>query len=128
MSVFSLCALASASAVLIIIVKQFKSDIAVPVSVCITSALSIVAISLIEPICAYINELTSSGDYGGYVKVMMKSLGIALVSSQSADICRDIGEGALASKVELVGKCAVMLSCLPLIGSLIKLAEDIMYA
>ncbi len=128
MNLFSISSFAVVSVILVILVKQLKSEIALPMSVCVTVALSIVCVSLIEPISEYINEISESADYGPYVKVMMKSLGIALVSSGSADICKDCGESAIAAKVELVGKCAIMLTALPLIRSLLLLAEDIMYA
>ena len=128
MSPFAISSFAVVSVILVILVKQLKSEIALPMSVCITVALSAVCVSLIEPVSKYINEISEAADYGPYVKVMMKSLGISLVSSGSADICRDCGESAIASKVELVGKCAIMLTALPLIRSLLLLAEDIMYA
>lgn len=128
MSIFSICAFSVGSVILVLIVKQLKSEIALPLSVCITTALSISAVILIEPICSYVSEIADSVNYGEYVKVMIKSLGIALVTSSSADICRDCGEGAIGAKVELVGKCAIMLVALPLIRSLLSLAEEIMYA
>ena len=128
MSIFSICAFALGSVILIILLKQLKSEIALPLSVCITVALSLASLALIKPISDYINELARAEKYGEYVKVMMKSLGIALATSSSADICRDCGEGAVAAKVELVGKCAIMLVALPLIKSLLTLAEEIMYA
>lgn len=128
MSIFAVCTLAIGSVALILIIKQFKNDIALPISVCITLALSIASLALIEPINAYIKEVSEFSDNGEYVKVMMKSLGIALVSSSSADVCRDCGEGAIASKVELIGKCAILLCALPLIKNLLTLAREIMYA
>lgn len=128
MSVFSVCACAVGSVILILIIKQLRSDIALPISVCITTALSICAVVLIEPISNFVCEIAESARYSEYVKVMMKSLGIALVSSSSADICRDCGEGAIASKIELVGKCSIMLVSLPLVKAILTLAEEIMYA
>ncbi len=128
MSIFSVCAFAVGSVILVIIVKQLKNEIALPLSVCISVALSLAAVALINPISEYINELSNTADYGQYIKIMMKSLGIALATSTSSDICRDCGEGAIASKVELVGKCGIMLVALPLIKSLLTLAEEIMYA
>lgn len=128
MSVFATCAFATVSVVLIVLVKQFKNEIALPISVCVTVALSLASVALIAPINAYIKEISESADCSEYIKVMMKSLGIAIISSGSADICRDCGEGAVGAKVELVGKCAVMLSALPLIKSLLSLAQEIMYA
>ena len=128
MSVFSICAGTVGAVVLVLIIREMRSGMAMPVSVCITTALSITAVILIEPISAFVSEIAEGASYGEYVKVMMKSLGIALVSSSSADICRDCGENAVAAKVELVGKCAIMLVSLPLVRAVLTLAEEIMYA
>ena len=43
-------------------------------------------------------------------------------------ICRDCGENAIASKVELVGKCAILLLTLPMLKVLLELAKEMMYA
>ena len=128
MSIFFVCGSAIGATVLILIVKQFKSEIAVPISALITVVLSLVSVALIRPITQYIKEISSFSEYGEYISVMMKSLGIALVSSSSADICRDCGENAIASKVELIGKCAIMLVTLPLVKIILELAKEMMYA
>ena len=128
MSVFSVCAGTVGAVVLLLIIREMRSGMAMPVSVCITTALSICAVVLIEPISEFVSEMAESARYGEYAKVMMKSLGISLVSSSSADICRDCGESAVGAKVELVGKCAILLVSLPLVRAVLTLAEEIMYA
>ena len=50
MSIFSVCAFALGSVILIILLKQLKSEIALPLSVCITVALSLASLALIKPI------------------------------------------------------------------------------
>ena len=40
----------------------------------------------------------------------------------AADACRDAGESALASRVELAGKMAVVLLSLPLFGEITSVA------
>ena len=44
----------------------------------------------------------------------------------SAELCRDAGESAIASKLELVGKAEIILLCLPLLRELIGLAAGFM--
>jgi stage III sporulation protein AD len=113
---------------LILIIREFKNDIALPVSVCVTVALSLVSLTLIRPVCEYVKEISGSLEYGEYIGFVMKSFAIALVTSACADICRDCGEGAIASKVELIGKCTMMLIALPVIRSILSLAKEILYA
>jgi len=56
------------------------------------------------------------------LKVLLKSLGICFLSQLAADACRDVGQSAIAGKVELAGRMAVLLSALPLFGELLELA------
>lgn len=50
-----------------------------------------------------------------YIKVLIKVLGIALVTQFTADMCRDSGESALASKVEFAGKVIITATSIPVI-------------
>ncbi|MBE6574559.1 MAG: hypothetical protein E7652_09255 [Ruminococcaceae bacterium] len=74
----------------------------------------------------YYFELCTSGEYGDYFKVMLKGLGVALLSEAGADLCRDAGESTLASRIELAGKVEILCIALPLIKSLVSLSERIL--
>ena len=54
------------------------------------------------------------------------SLGICLITQFTCDSCRDAGENSLASKVELVGKLAVLGCALPLFENIISCALGLM--
>ena len=56
---------------------------------------------------------------------LLKALGACWLAQFAADACRDAGEGALASKVELAGKTAVLLLILPLFAEVANLALDL---
>ena len=44
----------------------------------------------------------------------------------SAELCRDAGESAIASKLELVGKAEIIILALPLVRELLGLAGGLM--
>jgi stage III sporulation protein AD len=52
---------------------------------------------------------------------VLKSLGLALLGRISAGICRDAGQAASASAVELASVCAILCVSLPLLQSLMEL-------
>ena len=58
--------------------------------------------------------------------VMLKALGIALMSKLCADVCRDCGEGTLAGGVEGVGRIAIFSLCLPIISEIIEYAAQML--
>ena len=47
------------------------------------------------------------------VKVIFKVIGIAYIAQFAADACRDAGEGAIASKVELAGRVLIVATAMP---------------
>ena len=61
-----------------------------------------------------------------YAEVMLRCLGIALLTRICTDICRDCGEGSVASGVELAGKLAILVLCVPLMEKIIGYATEIL--
>ena len=58
--------------------------------------------------------------------VMIKALGIALVSKFCSDICRDCGENTIALGVESVGRMAMISLCLPILADILALSREVM--
>ena len=61
-----------------------------------------------------------------YVDVMLRALGIALLTRICTDLCRDCGEATLAGGVEIAGKLAILWLCFPLIGEILGYARKIL--
>lgn len=62
------------------------------------------------------------GINNSYISVMIKSLALCYITEFAADLCRDFGQSALAGKVELLGKCTILIMTLPLLGEILELA------
>ena len=58
--------------------------------------------------------------------VLLKALGIVLIGRITVDLCKDAGESALASGVELAVKTAVLLTALPLLNRLLLLLREVL--
>ncbi len=52
-----------------------------------------------------------------YLTIVFKSVGICYITQLACDCCRDSGENALASQLELAGKAALLLTAMPLFGA-----------
>ncbi len=55
-----------------------------------------------------------------YVKIVIKSSGIACVTAICSEMCRDMGQSAMAAKAELAGRVAIMLTALPAVNALLE--------
>ena len=63
---------------------------------------------------------------GAYIKLMLKALGITVLTQFVSDICRDNGENALASITETVSKIAVIAMVLPLFESIFSIVSGLL--
>lgn len=66
------------------------------------------------------NLVTLKSDIGAYFEIVLKALGIAYITSFTADVCRDYGFSSLAQLSELGGKISILILSFPLVKSLLN--------
>lgn len=57
---------------------------------------------------------------------MIKIVGIAYIAEFGSEICKDAGQSAIATKIELAGKVIIAALAFPIIASLLDLIVRIM--
>ncbi len=84
----------------------------------------IIFIFLIDKIAAIITMLEELADKANvnivYVQTVLKIIGIAYIAEFGAQIAKDAGQGAMASKIELAGKVLIMVMAIPIISVIIE--------
>ncbi|MCY7572489.1 stage III sporulation protein AD [Bacillus sp. FSL W8-0645] len=71
-------------------------------------------ISMIEKIAA------SAGVNMNYVETILKIIGIAYIAEFGAQLTKDAGQGAIASKIELGGKILILVMAVPILTVIIE--------
>lgn len=67
------------------------------------------------------NIMTESGIDSGYIKTILKIIGIAYLAEYTAALFYDANENAMGKKIELAGKVIIFIITLPHIEALLKL-------
>ena len=81
----------------------------------------------VQRITAAAAELYSRSELSGsYFSVLCKALGIACLTRIGTDICRDCGEAAIGSAVELCGRICLASLALPLFLSLAETVLEVL--
>ena len=62
----------------------------------------------------------------GEATTLLKGAGIALLAELGAQVCEDAGERALAGKVGLAARLAILSLCAPLIADLARLMDEVL--
>ena len=120
------CGAAMTALAAVLILRGQKSEFAGIVSLAAGALLFGMAASACFPAFRELIVPLEDGALSGYTATLLKALGITLAAQFGAELCRDAGEGALASKLELAGRAELMLLALPLIRELTALAAAMM--
>ena len=113
--------------ILIIIMKQYKPEFTMYISIIAGAIIIILSMGRISGI---INLLTTFSRKAGinaeYLKILLKITGIAILKEFAVSICKDSGESAIASKIDFGGKIIVISMSIPIISALLELILKIM--
>ena len=123
MDILPILGIALVAAVLVVLLRQYKPEFALPVEIC--AAVLILAL-LIPTVTDIFHSLRDLIDLSGmdvqYFSLLVKAVGITVIVQLTADACRDSGETALAHKVEFAGRAAVILMILPMLAAVAEFA------
>lgn len=113
--------------IIIIILKQYKPEFTVYVSIV---AGAIILFMLMDKLNAVVSLLTSltnkTGTGSTFLKILLKITGIAILTEFGVSICKDSGESAIASKIDLGGKIIIISISIPIITALLELIINIL--
>lgn len=123
MNMVALCGIVLLAAILCVLLRKYHAEYSIIISLAAGILVLAIVLSRISPAISQIQSLLTatklSSEYG---LILFKALGICFLTQFSADSCRDAGESALASKIELAGKIAIVILALPLFEKIAQTA------
>ena len=126
MNILSVVGLGLIGALLGIIIRQYKPEFSIYISLTVGIIILGVLIGLISPVLDTITELTDAVNLNDiYGSVLLKALAICYITQLASDCCSDAGEKAIASKLEMAGKIAIVVISLPLFQSLVNVVTGL---
>ena len=113
--------------ILIIILKQYKPEFTIYASII---AGAIILLMVMDKLYSIINLLSNISQKVGigneFLKIILKITGIAILTEFAVSICKDSGESAIASKIDLGGKIIIISISIPIITALLELVINIL--
>jgi stage III sporulation protein AD len=113
--------------VIIIILRVQKPEIAVQASIVTGVVIFMLLVSKLSSVIDLLENYADRADIKPvYFTTVLKITGIAYIAEFGAEVCKDAGESAIASKIELAGKVTIVVLAVPIITSLLDLIIKIM--
>ena len=102
-----------------ILLKDIKKEFSLYAVIIGTSIILFLSFDTLRNIIEFIENLTKNIP-GDFIKVLIKMTGIAILTEYGTSICKDTGETAIASKIELGGKIIMIALSMPIISVLLE--------
>ena len=128
MDIYKIVALSIVAVLLITILKSVKKD---DFALLVTIIAAVILFSLVllklESIISLLQSLVEkSGINKEYLTLLLKVTGISYVIELATNICKDAGNSAIASKVEMLGKISIVVLTIPILTSVISTVLNIL--
>ncbi|MEG0457300.1 MAG: stage III sporulation AC/AD family protein [Oscillospiraceae bacterium] len=113
--------------VLTIILRKWKPEFAMVISLCGGMIILLMVLFALSSVLNNINDIIEkTGIASFYGKILFKALGICFVAQLASDTCRDSGETAIATKIDIAAKTAVLIIALPLFEKLLNVITNLL--
>lgn len=121
MDIIKIIGIGLISLILIIILKQYKSEYAVYISLIAGGLILFLTFDKLSEIITLLKNLANkSGINSTFIMLLIKITGIAILTEFAVSICKDSGESAIANKIDIGGKIMIVAVSVPIISSLLE--------
>jgi stage III sporulation protein AD len=122
MEIMRIVVIGIVAAVLAVLLREERPEIAFMVSIVTGLVIFIFLIAKLDSVMTVLKYFASKASIDVlYFSTILKVIAIAYITEFGAQICRDAGEGAIASKIELAGKVLIMVIAIPILAALMDI-------
>ena len=127
MDVIKVIGIGLIAVIIILILKQYKSEFAIYVSIGAGILIFALIAGRLLGIIEILQNLSSKASINNeFIALLIKITGIAILTEFAASICKDSGESAIASKIDFGGKVIIMSLSIPILSSLLQTIINIL--
>ena len=115
--------------IIIILLKQYRPEFAIYISILTGILILLLVIDKLQGIMALIQSFVNKTSINAtFLTLLIKITGIAFLAEFAVSICKDSGEAAIASKIEIGSKIIIVSMSIPIISSLLEIILKILPA
>lgn len=121
MDIVKIALIGIAGVFLALMVRSYKSEYSLFISMGACICIFIYLISKVEIILSYVDSIQSLVSIDNrYVQTVIKMIGITYIAEFSVDICKDAGYQAIAGQIEMFAKMSILLISMPVLMSFVE--------
>lgn len=127
MNIMQIVALGIIAAILAVVLKEYRPELAMQISIAAGLIIFLSTLGKFTQVLEVMKSYAVKAEVDIlYFSIILKVIGIAYITELGAQICRDSGEGSIASKIEFAGKVLIMAIAVPIYAALFDIIIKIM--
>ena len=113
--------------VLFLVISKQSKDLSILLTIVVCCMVSVTAVQHLQPVVAFFEKLQSIGRLDPtLVSIVVRSVGIGLLSEIAGLLCADAGNAALGKSLQILACSVVLCMSVPLFTKVIELIEEIL--
>lgn len=121
MEIAQVVGLAIVAVVLLVVVRPQRPEVAVLLSLTVGLVIFFMVAQRLAAVLDFLRDLARRAEVDTlYLNTILKIIGIAYIAEIGAQVCRDSGESAVASKVEFAGKVLILMLAVPIVLAILE--------
>ena len=126
MALYLKCAGAALVGVVLVLTLGRK-EMGLVLSAAVCAMIALAAAQYLEPVLDLLRRLEELGGLdGGMIAILLKCVGIGLITEIAGMVCTDSGNASLAKALQLLGTAVVLWMAVPLFDGLLTLIQEIL--
>lgn len=87
--------------IIALVLKEIKREYAIYVSLIGGAIILLMSFDTVSSIISFLQDISTSTSYDSeFIGLLLKITGISILVEYAVSICRDVGEGAIATKID----------------------------
>lgn len=114
--------------ILSLAIGKTEKDLSLLLTMAVCTMVAVIAVTYLEPVLDLLWELHSMGQLqDDALTLLLKAVGIAMVSELASMICSDAGNSSMAKTLQLLASTAIAYLSIPIFQSVLILIRDILF-
>lgn len=127
MDIIKIIGIAFIAIIVIVILKQYRPEFAIYASILAGVLILTMVSNTLSGIIEMIKSIYSKTNINSnFLSILIKITGIAILTEFAVSMCKDAGESAVASKVDIGGKIIIISLSIPIISALVDTVVKIL--
>lgn len=121
MDIIKIIGIAFLALIIIVILRQYKPEFVIYVSILAGVLILLMSMNKLTGIITILQNISSKTAINGqFLGILLKITGIAFLTEFAVSVCKDAGETAIATKVDMGGKVIIIAISIPIISALLE--------